>query len=199
MKKLLVFFTCVLFTVACGGGDKKPKNMGNGGKSIVCFGDSLTAGYGASYNTSFPAVLGTLTKRPVINLGVSGDTSGDGVARMNKIFENNPYMVLIQFGGNDFRRQIPPQTVKRNILTIIREVQAHGAIAAVVDTESSSYMGNYSKVMKEAAKETNSLYIEPILDGILNNKALKSDQVHPNEAGYRIIAERIFKQIKDFL
>jgi len=198
MKKLLILSVCVLFLAACGGSNK-PKNMGNAGKSIVCFGDSLTEGYGASYDTSYPAVLGTLTDRPVINLGVSGDTSGDGVARMSRIFDNDPYMVLIQFGGNDFRRHIQPDEVKRNILAIIRGVQAHGAIAAVVDTENSSFMGQYSKAMKEAAKETNSLYIEPILDGILNNRDLKSDQVHPNAEGYRLIALKIFKQIKDFL
>ncbi len=196
MKKIF-FLICCLLPVAC---SEKIKNFPNEGASIVCFGDSLTAGYGATERSSYPYVLGTLiTHRPVVNLGVSGDTSSDGLARIEEVFNNHPYMVLIEFGGNDFRRQVPPQRVKQNILEMVRMVQDRGAIAVVVDTGDNIYLGKYSQAMREVAEETNSIYIEPILDGILNNKKLKSDPIHPNADGYKIIAEKIYKQLQKYL
>lgn len=182
---------------ACGAGE--PVNYPNYNTDIICLGDSLTAGYGAQDDQSYPARLALMTERKVINLGFSGDTSGDGLARVEQVFKYNPYMVLIEFGGNDARKQIAPQVTKQNVLEIVRRVQAAGAIAVVVDTGGNILLSKYSTAMKEIARETNSLYVPPILDGILNDRNLKSDMIHPNAQGYQRVADKVYKHIKKFI
>jgi lysophospholipase L1-like esterase len=197
MKRIIICVLCLLCVIACSG--KKPKNFPNNNTGIVAIGDSLTEGYGVPRTQSYPAILARLVTQEVINLGVSGNTSADGMARAHLILTHNPYMVIIGFGGNDFRQQMPPETTKRNILEIVRVAQGAGAITVILDTDDNMFMKRYSNVMKEIAAETDSIYVEPILAGILNNVNLKSDSIHPNAEGYKLIAERIFRKIKNYL
>ncbi|MDR0291551.1 MAG: GDSL-type esterase/lipase family protein [Elusimicrobium sp.] len=174
------------------------KNLGSGGSTIVAFGDSLTYGYGAPRGEDFPSKLAKMTTRPVINLGVSGDRSVDGLARIDGVFEHNPYMVLIEFGGNDYMKQLPFEQTVSAMSKIVDEVQARGAIAAIVDT-GGPFMGKYTKAYKKMAKEKGAVFVPAILDGIYTDPKLKSDAIHPNAAGYTIVAERIFKVIEKYM
>ena len=195
MKKLIF----LVIIAALGGCGAKPLNTHNGGFNIVAFGDSLTAGYNVSAAQAFPALLQDMAGRPVINLGVSGDSARMGADRKEEIRRHNPFMVLIQFGGNDAMRRKPLDETKAAIEEIVDFVQKLGAIAVIVDTGGGFKMSPYTKMMKQIAAEKRAVFVPGIMDGILHKPQLKSDAIHPNAEGYRLIAGKVFKGIKPYL
>lgn len=195
MKTLLLLTFFVPF-LACGG---KPLNIDSRGTDIIAFGDSLTEGYGVSSENSYPSVLSGIINKPVINLGISGDTAADGLARMREIGTYKPYMVLIEFSANDMMRNRPFTQTKQSLTEIVEYVQGLGAIAVIVDTGGAPGMGKYTDFMKQLAKEKNTLFVPAIMEDIFFDRALKSDQIHPNEKGYKMVAERINKVIEPYV
>ncbi len=200
MKKILLIALCVgLLYWAFGPEKAEIKNLHNPGLAVVAFGDSLTAGYGAGRENSYPSVLAKRISRPVVNLGLSGDTGAAAPVRLEYVLEQNPYMVLIEFGGNDFMRGVGLEETEKSIRQIVDAVQQAGAIAVLVDTGGYSQMARYTKLYKRIAKETGSVFVPGILDGIFHQNKYKSDQIHPNAAGYEIVADRVHKAIKPYL
>lgn len=200
MKKYIIWGVILLAAVwYMGRGKTEIKNLHNSGQSIVAFGDSLTAGYGAGKENSYPAVLGRMVNRPVVNLGLSGDTAAHAPARLAQVLQNNPYMVLIEFGGNDFMRSVPFEQTEQAIRQIVDEVQSAGAIAVLVDTGGYPGMSRYTKLYKQIAKEKQALFVPGILDGIFGKNKYKSDPIHPNAAGYEKVAQKVHKAIKPYL
>ena len=200
MKKILILLL-ILAGVYFWWGREKPeiKNAGKTGVTIVAFGDSLTYGKGAARDQTYPAVLAELTGKNIVNLGLNGDTAAAAPHRLPQVLEHRPYMVLIEFGGNDFMRGAAFEQTLASISQIIDEVQAAGAVAVVVDTGGYYAMEKYSKAYKKLAREKGAVFVPGILDGIFGKKDLMSDQIHPNAAGYKIVAERVYKEIKDYL
>ena len=199
MKKILIGVLCVAGVFYLIKGNKPQiKNFPNGNQVIVAFGDSLTAGYGATDGASYPDVLAQKINRPVINLGLSGDTAANAPTRLPSVLERRPYMVLIEFGANDFMRQRSRQQAIEAVSRIVDEVQAVGAIAVIVDTGAPG-MGEYTKAYKKLAKEKGALFVPGILKGIFFHKKYKSDQVHPNEQGYAKVADKVHKVIAPYL
>lgn len=197
MKKYFCLFTILFLLTACG--KHEPKNYPNSNTDIIAFGDSLTYGQGAGRTETYPAYLSQMLGRKVINLGVSGDTSAMGLARIKEIKKYEPYMVLIEFSANDFFKRIPKEQTEKNLKEIVTQVQNIGAIAVLVDTGGAYPMETYTKIQKQIAAEYNTLFVPGIMDGIYNKQALKSDQIHPNAAGYKIVAEKVKKVIEDYL
>ena len=181
------------------GGKTEIKNLGNSGQTVVAFGDSLTAGYGAGKDKAYPAVLGRMINRPVVNLGLSGDTAANAPARLPQVLQVNPYMVLIEFGGNDFMRSVPFDQTEQAMRQIVDEVQSAGAVAVLVDTGGYPGMSRYTKLYKQIAKEKQALFVPGILDGIFGKSKYKADPIHPNAAGYEIVAQKVHKAIKPYL
>lgn len=181
------------------GGKTEIKNLGNSGQTVVAFGDSLTAGYGAGKDKAYPAVLGRMINRPVVNLGLSGDTAANAPARLPQVLQANPYMVLIEFGGNDFMRSVPFDQTEQAMRQIVDEVQSAGAVAVLVDTGGYPGMSRYTKLYKQIAKEKQALFVPGILDGIFGKSKYKADPIHPNAAGYEIVAQKVHKAIKPYL
>ena len=179
---------------------KKPtiKNFPNNNVPIVAFGDSLTAGYEAPAGTSYPDVLAQKVNRPVINLGLSGELAADAPARLQTVLNERPYMVLIEFGANDFMRQKSRQKAVGAVAQIVDQVQAFGAIAVVVDPGGPG-MGESTKAYKKLAQDKGTLFVPRILKGIFFHQKYKSDQVHPNAQGYAKVADKIHKVIKPYL
>lgn len=174
------------------------KNLNNSGVSIVAFGDSLTAGKGAPKGSSYPDVLAQKLGREVINMGVSGETAVQAPARLPQVLAQNPYMVLIEFGGNDFMRQQRMEDAAAAVGQIVDAVQAAGAIAVVVDTGGPG-MGHYTRAYKKLAEQKQAVFVPEILKGIFNKKEYKADMVHPNAAGYEIVAQRVYEEIKPYV
>jgi lysophospholipase L1-like esterase len=166
----------------------------------VAFGDSLTEGYGASAETSYPAQLGKRLGIPIQNLGVSGETSAQGLARLPQIEELNPRVVLLCFGGNDVLQNMRRDEMISNLGVMIDRLHGHGSFVVLIGVRGASIVGDRnSSAFKHLAKEKHVFFIPDILDGVLGTPSLMSDYVHPNEAGYAKIAERIEKKLNPVL
>ncbi len=176
------------------------RNLQSRGENIICFGDSLTEGVGAGNSENYPSVLARQIPHPVINAGRRGDISADGLSRLERdVLGRNPRLVIVLFGGNDFLRQIPISETKKNLEQIIQRIQEHGAMVVLVGMRLGLFTDEYGPIYEEIAKQHGALYIPEVLKGILSDPRLKSDSVHPNGAGYRLMAERILEQVKPLL
>lgn len=174
------------------------KNLHNPGANIVAFGDSLTAGHGAPKGAAYPDVLAQKLGRGVINLGQSGETAAHAPVRLPEVLAQNPHMVLIEFGANDFMQNRRMEDALAAVTQIVDAVQQAGAVAVIVDTGAPG-MGHYSRAYKKLAKEKGAVFVPGILEGIFNKRQYKSDMVHPNAAGYEIVAQRVYEHIKPYL
>ena len=167
--------------------------------TVVAFGDSLVFGYGATSGNDFVSVLSRKLGRPILNFGVSGDTTAAGVARMDTVTKLNPGTVLLLLGGNDTLRRIPIATTEANLRTLITEFQKHGAMVVFIGVRGGVFGGSERKDMYErVAEELGALYVPDILDGIFLKPELMFDGIHPNDAGYTMIAERLFNVFEDY-
>lgn len=176
------------------------KNLSSGGSAIVAFGDSLTAGYGAADGEDYPSRLSTRAGLPIVNAGVSGDTTAMALARIDEdVLALDPRIVIVGLGGNDYLQSIPISTTEANLRTIIRRIQANGAMVVLLGFRFPSLKVSYGPMYERVAEEEGALYIADMLDGILSNPSLKSDSVHPNARGYEIMAERVEDPLVDLL
>lgn len=175
------------------------KNLHNSGANIVAFGDSLTAGFGAPKGSSYPDFLARKVNMPVINLGRSGETGAEAPARLDTALSQNPYMVLIEFGGNDFMRGVDPSRTFAAVEEMVDRVQRAGAVAVIVNTGGYPGMGAYTKAYKRIAAEKQAVFVPGILDGIFGKTQYKADTVHPNAEGYKIVADKVYEAIEPYL
>ncbi|MDD5568078.1 MAG: GDSL-type esterase/lipase family protein [Candidatus Omnitrophica bacterium] len=195
------FFVILGFVVLNGCAKREIKNINSKGKNIICFGDSITFGYGVASGEDYPASLRKiLSDTVVINAGVDGDTSVEGLNRINAdVLEKNPRLVLIEFTGNDFLKKVPMENTIKNIRKMIEEIQRQGAMTAIVDVSAGLFLIEYRVRLFNLARQTNSIFIPEVLGGILTNPSMKSDFMHPNKNGYGIVAQRVYAGIKDYL
>jgi len=203
MLKTKVILVSVIFLVAgilFFTGRTEIKNTDSKGENIICFGDSLTFGYGVKPQEDYPSILKKMVQMPVINAGVDGDTSFDALKRIKKdVLDNRPFLVLIEFCGNDFLKGVPEDKTVENIREIILQVQQAKAIAVIVDISAGMFLKNYRYRLSKLAKETGAVFVPGVLSGIITNPCMKSDFLHPNSQGYVIIAERVYRRIKPYL
>lgn len=197
MKKILFILLILPLLFACG--SKKPLYHDSQGSDIIAFGDSLTYGLGVYSEHSYPSVLAELSGKKVINLGVSGNTARQGADRISDINKYRPRMVLVEFGGNDLLKGRPIQETEAALNEIVDYVYGLQAMVVLVDTGGNYQMNRYTKMMKRIAKEKHTLYIDGIMNDIFKKKDLKSDVLHPNEKGYKMIAEKVYKHISPYL
>jgi acyl-CoA thioesterase-1 len=190
----------LLLTTLAGCAKREIKNIDSKGASIICFGDSITFGYGVASAEDYPTALAKLVTIPVINMGIDGDTSIEALKRLESdVLERDPLLVIIEFGGNDFLRKIPQDVTLKNVKEMVEKIQARGAMAAVVDISAGMFLAEYRRAFDKLAKEKGALYIPSIFSGIITNPRLKSDFIHPNAEGYKLIAQRIYQTIKPYL
>ena len=176
------------------------KNTDSKGKSIICFGDSITFGYGAEQGEDYPTALAKLLKATVLNAGIDGDTTVEALKRLQSdVLGRNPRLVIIEFGGNDFLRGIPMETTINNVREMIERIQANDAMVAIADISAGIFMKDYRRALSIIAKEKGVIFIPAILNDIITNPTMKSDFLHPNANGYKIIAASIFTAIKPYL
>jgi lysophospholipase L1-like esterase len=167
-------------------------NLNSRGTNIVAFGDSLTAGYGAQPGEDYPSKLSSMIGTTVLNAGVSGDTTEAALARIdNDVLSRNPRIVLVGLGGNDFLQSIPIATTERNLRSAVRAIHGAGAMVVILGFRFPSLSAGYEKMYEKVASEERCLLIPDLLDGILSNPSLKSDEIHPNARGYQLVAERV--------
>lgn len=175
---------------------EKKENM----KIINAFGDSLTAGYGLPLASSYPSILekkliASGYKYKVINSGLSGDTTSDGINRVKWVLAGKPEIVILNFGGNDSLRGLPVKEAKNNLSKIIEEFQKARIMVLLCGMRAPRNMGKkYYQEFDAIYPELSKKYKLKLIPFFLDKVALKpelniEDGIHPNEKGYKIIVE----------
>ena len=178
-------------------------------KSLLILGDSISAGYGMSKEKQWSEVLKEKLNQEkislkIINASVSGEPTGGGLVRTDKLLQNNmPSYLLIELGGNDALRGYPPQTVKSNLLEIINLGKTYGSKSIIMQIRippnyGNRYRNEFESIYREIAEETGSLYMPFMLNNIaLEKNLMMADGIHPTEEAQPLIAEEIFNFLKD--
>lgn len=193
MRKSLPFL--VLLLAAC-----RPDvpNLDSPGKTIVCLGDSITAGVGSGPGEAYPELLAARLGAEVINAGVSGDTAEQGLARVDDVLAQEPWMVIVELGGNDILRQVPPERTEaalRQILDRLVSARVVPVLVAVDAPLGASYQGIYGRL----ADEYKAPLVDDAIGDILRDRSLKADMIHPNAEGQKVLAAAIADEIEPIL
>lgn len=177
---------------------------------IVCFGDSLTAGYGAPAGSSYPDYLQQLLDSRgyhyhVLNMGISGNTTKDGVDRLKDVIAAHPSIVVVEFGGNDGLRGLPITATRANLDTIISTLQ-HAAIKVALAgiTLPPDYGQDYIRAINESYALAAKKFNVPLLPFILAHVytvpgAMQEDRIHGTAKGNELIAENVLGLLKPML
>jgi len=168
--------------------------------AIICLGASLTEGEGADKGHDYPTDLSKMLNMPVINAGVNGDTTEDELDRMQgDVLQNNPRMVIITQRANDLKLGIPKQETLNNLESMIDQIQARGAIAVLVTFEPKELQETYFKDVREMSIRKHAVLVADVLQGVDTNPQYMHDKIHPNNEGYLLVAQRVYKIIKPYL
>jgi lysophospholipase L1-like esterase len=171
------------------------------GIAIVAFGDSLTEGYRMAPGEGYPEQLAKLVGRPIVNRGISGNTTADGLARLDAdVLAESPRIVLVGLGANDMLRKQPIDETFANLRRIVDRIQGRGAMVVLIGVEGFPLVhGDYGSRYRSLARETGCVYVADMLDGVFGDPSLMYDQIHPNAAGYARIARRIDSEVGEYL
>jgi len=165
---------------------------------ILAFGDSLTHGTGAARGRSYPEVLAARIGREVINAGVPGELSAAGLARLGPLLDRHaPQLLILCHGGNDLLRRLDPAHTAANLRAMIAEARRRGIEVVLLGVPRPGIFLGTAQLYLEVAR-TEAVPIErDALAEILGRAGLKSDAVHPNADGYRLLAERVEALLRD--
>ena len=162
---------------------------------ILAFGDSLTAGTGAERRSSYPIQLEALSGRRVINAGVPGEVSSQGLARLPSVLdEHQPHLLILTHGGNDMLRRLDVMQTRDNLAAMIRLARDRGTEVLLVAVPAPTLLRLRSETIYAEVGEAFGIPVENgALARVLSRDAMKSDPIHPNADGYRYLAEHIHR------
>ena len=181
--------------VACSSDAKLPRLARNA--VILAFGDSLTCGTGAEPSESYPAVLEQMVGRKVVNAGIPGEVTAQGLARLPEVLQKErPALMIICHGGNDMLRKLNQQQAANNLRSMIRLAQEQKVAVVLIAVPAPGLSLSPPQMYREIAKESAIPIEEKILPAVLADGSLRSDYIHPNAAGYRRIAAAVVVLLK---
>jgi acyl-CoA thioesterase-1 len=189
--------SALLSATGCSKSDKPKARTLPREATLLCLGDSLTFGYGASAGRSYPEQLEALTGHVTQNAGVNGDTSQGALARLPGLLAGNtPGLVLVSIGGNDFLRSMPPDRTKAALTQIVKTAGAATQVVLIAQPRPvmiAAVTGSLDDhpVYAEVAGETGVPLFEGGWSHVLSRAELRSDQIHANTEGYKVFAERL--------
>lgn len=169
-----------------------PKN-----ETIVAFGDSLVFGQGATEGNDFVTLLGKKLGREIVNRGVSGNTTQDGLNRIEEVLQEDPGIVVLLLGGNDYLRKVPEEVTKKNLGTLIETFEKNGSVVVLLGVRGGILQDGREGMYEDLSKKYGTVYVSDVLAGIFLKPELMADSIHPNDKGYAIIAERLFEVFTD--
>ncbi len=170
-------------------------NYPSSGLDIIAYGDSLVVGYGATKDHDFVTLLSEQIGQPIINLGVSGDTTKKGVERLHELDKYKPRVVMLLLGGNDALQRVSPEETFANLRTIIADIQKRGAIVLLLGVRGGVVNNTFDTEFEKLAVETGSAFVPDVLDGLFGNKQYMADGIHPNDAGNKLMANKIYFEL----
>jgi len=179
---------------------------------ILFLGDSITAGYGIEQSLAYPAIIQAKIDAKqwsfkTINAGQSGDTSAGGLSRLNWLLKNRIDALVLELGGNDGLRGLPPETTQKNLQAIIDGTKAKYpgvkiVIAGMVvpPNMGRDYEKKFNAIFPELAKRNQAALIPFILEGVGGVRELNlPDGIHPTEKGHEIVANNVWKVLEPVL
>jgi acyl-CoA thioesterase I len=168
------------------------------GATVLILGDSLSYGTGAAAGEDYPTLLAQHTGWRVINAGIPGDTSEQGLARLPALLdEYHPVLLMIELGGNDFLRKIAITETESNLRAIIQAAKLNNiptVLIAIPDYQPvKAAFGGLTDhpIYAKLAEETQITLVSHVFSPVLSTNALKADYVHPNAAGYQVVEQNL--------
>jgi len=193
--KYFLFSLLLGLLVACSA--EPPFQPLSASATVLAFGDSLTAGNGAPQQGSYPAQLSRMINLSVINGGVSEEESHEGRDRLaNLLDQYRPELLILCHGGNDLLRKRPLAQLEENLEAMIIMAQQRGIQVLLLGVPSPGIFLSGNKIYETVADNTGVELIPDLIADVLSQPALKSDTIHPNEAGYTEIAETITSELQ---
>lgn len=181
-------------------------------KTILFFGDSLTAGYGLSPEEAFPALVEkSLNKKgkpvKVVNAGLSGETSAGGLSRIDWVLRQPIDIFILELGANDGLRGLPLDQTRSNLQAIINKVKAKYPKAKIVVTGmmvppnlGNKYTTEFQKIFPDLAKKNKAALIPFLLKDVAGIEKLNlPDGIHPNPEGHKIVAGNVEKIVEPLM
>jgi acyl-CoA thioesterase-1 len=177
---------------------------------IVAFGDSLSAGFGAAPGKSYPDFLqkdldAAGLRWRVVNAGVSGNTTTDGLDRLREVIAYKPRITIVEFGGNDGLRGLPIANTRANLGEIIQKVEAAGSKVLVAGLTlppnyGGEYIAQFGQIYVDLAKEYKVPRIPFLLaDVVFQPGLMQQDGIHPTAEGNEIVAKTVMRYLKPLL
>jgi lysophospholipase L1-like esterase len=197
MKKSLLILLTALILLAVYRIFVAPPQVKEGSipyNTIICFGDSLTYGIGAAQGKDYPSQLSKMIDKPVINAGVSGDTTARALKRLQRdVLARSPDVVLITLGGNDLKNGVAKDIAFENLKHIVESIQEQGARVIIGGLKFPLRDRGFARGYKELTDQTGAVLIPNIFENIMGNRKLMSDSIHPNGDGYKMIAQKFLE------
>lgn len=201
-----VVLTIVLSVLMCISSEAQQK------KSILFFGDSISAGYGIQPQQAFPAVIQDKIDSlglnyEVINGGLSGETSAGGLRRINWVLQRDIDIMILELGGNDGLRGIDLSSTKDNLQQIIDRAKAKNPEIEIIiagmqvpPNLGTDYTKEFQDLYPELAEKNNLTLIPLILDEVGGrDEFMQPDQIHPNVKGHKVVAETVWETLAPIL
>ena len=179
--------------------------------TVLVFGDSLSAGFGIDVDQSWAALLQSRLRdqgyeHRVVNASINGDTTESGAARIGGAIEAfSPELVILELGGNDGLRGIPPDRMRGNLESIIGQAKDSGAAVVLLGIRIPSnygqrYIETFEAVFRDVATDLEVPWIEFFMEGVaLNEDLMQADGIHPNAAAQPILLDNAWPIINDAL
>ncbi len=164
---------------------------------LLAFGDSLTHGTGAAPGQSYPDQLGALIGRPVVNAGVPGETTEQGLLRLPGVLQNHaPRILLLCLGGNDFLRGGGARA-EANLAAMIELARGQGVAVVLIGVPEPRLLGGVADLYPRLAERFSLHFEGEVMNRVLRQAALKADPVHPNAQGYALIAQSLARLLRE--
>jgi acyl-CoA thioesterase-1 len=187
-----------LLLAGCGVSADEVPNLDSPGRTIVCLGDSITSGVGGAPRQPYTALLASRLGTEVINQGVPGDTAEGGLARVDSALAEDPWLVVVELGGNDILNRIPPQRTEAALRQIVERLLAAKVAVVLVEVDV-PFAGRYAEIYGRLGDDYDVPVLEDTLGDILTDASLKADPIHPNAQGHVVLAEAMAEEIEPLL
>lgn len=165
---------------------------------IVAFGDSLTAGVGVNAESSYPARLSELSGIKVINAGVSGETTSEGLVRLPQVIEeHNPGLLILLEGGNDILQNKSDKLIAQNLDKMIQIALERDIQVVLIGVPEKSLFSRSAPFYRDLAEKHKLVFDANLVGNLMRSPSMKSDSVHFNKEGYTKMAEEIYALLSD--
>ena len=188
-----------LFALAACAHEDAPPPLAKLGKNakVMAFGDSITRGYGVPFDASYPAQLAKMTGLQIINMGQDRDRAIWAVSRFeNAVARERPDLVILCIGGNDILRKVPAEQIETGIRKMLDFAKAKRVPVIIIGMPRRLPVPLSHPLYAKLADEYGLWLEDNATKTYLFNDEYKSDLIHPNEAGYRLMAEAVAKLLK---